>query len=292
MRGQKSGSNYARDVRSPQFAGKYDPMKPNRGRVCEPEKGWLVSKLRGTRERRKAETGKRGGRHSYLERGDVILSVTATLFSVRSMHLVSTLCAKFSALLPVSKRDFLDTRLERKIISPFSSWTAQRSRSDAYGRVWFWPIATGDLRKLSDHCCRCFFCKHDPRRRPDTVADVGLGLIERDFVKGGTSAFWCEQTCHWQSRRALPLSSVSTFKFVEPGEAFCCGVPAERKVEAFGIAEICAGFIIVPDDSFRHGGETPFSAAGFGVRFMIAPSSTAAFAQRRPAQRNMSSGTT
>ena len=50
------------------------------------------------------------------------------------------------------------------------------------------------------------------------------------------------------------------FKFVEPGEAFCCGVPAECKVEAFGTAEICAGLIIVPDDFFRHGGETPFSA--------------------------------
>ena len=54
------------------------------GAVSQFEKAMLVAKLRGARERKKAVTGKCGGRKSYAERDAAMVALAKKLESVRA----------------------------------------------------------------------------------------------------------------------------------------------------------------------------------------------------------------
>ena len=70
-------------------------MRQVLGAVAEFEKTSLVSKLKAARERKKAETGKCGGRKTHAERAPEVVALARQLRGVRPQPSLREIAAKW-----------------------------------------------------------------------------------------------------------------------------------------------------------------------------------------------------
>jgi DNA invertase Pin-like site-specific DNA recombinase len=101
-----------------------DPMKKAMrqiaGAFAELEKARLVAKLRGARERKKAATGKCGGRNTYVERGEAgikIVEAAKALNDGRSLRKIAMALVEQGYVTP-SGREYSASAVKSMLIGP------------------------------------------------------------------------------------------------------------------------------------------------------------------------------